>query len=91
MTTRKDKLKREKLQVQVQTFDPNPRSLVQREKVTRIEKEIVIQKDGQGLGLGQTQVTVQEEEAHHETRDEGIDHPLLIHREVTIDHTGVIE
>ena len=91
VTKRKEELKSEKLQIQVQTFTPNPRSLVQREKVTRSEKEIVIKKDGQGLDLGQTQVTVQEEEALQETKKEGIDHPPLSFREVIIDHTGGIE
>ena len=48
--TRKDELKREMLQVQAQKFIQNLLSLVQREKMTNIVKEIVIQEDDQGPG-----------------------------------------
>ena len=82
---RKGEIKREILRVQVQIIIKNLGSLVQREKVTRIAEEIV-KEDDQGLG----QVTVQEEEALRESRDEDID-LLLSHREITIDHTGGIE
>ena len=43
-------IKREMLQVQAQKFIQNLLSLVQREKMTNIVKEIVIQEDDQGPG-----------------------------------------